>query len=215
MSRQRIEITGIRVPYEPTADCDAEAIRRARNLLRRTAGCSAENVRLAKKSIDARRGITFVYTVSAEIEAGEKQLRKLTEDGGVRLCPAPSLELPVGERPMRHRPVIVGFGPAGMFAGLVLAEAGFRPLILERGAAVEERAEAVERFIRDGVLDPDSNVQFGAGGAGTFSDGKLTTRIGDPLIACGSCRPSMSWARRRIFYTKQSPTSGRTFCAEW
>ena len=183
MKNQRIEITGIRVPYESGVDCDAEAVRRAEKLLFRTAGCRAENARIAKKSIDGRRGIAFVYTVSAEIGAGEKTLRRLDGEERIRLCPAPSIDLPRGERPMTFRPVIVGFGPAGMFAGLVLAEAGFRPVILERGAAVEERTAAVGRFIRDGVLDPECNVQFGAGGAGTFSDGKLTTRIGDPLVA--------------------------------
>ncbi|MCL2719065.1 MAG: FAD-dependent oxidoreductase [Lachnospiraceae bacterium] len=78
-----------------------------------------------------------------------------------------------------NRPVIVGTGPAGLFCGYMLAEAGFRPLLLERGEAVEERAETVNRFWREGVLNPESNVQFGEGGAGTFSDGKLNTQVKD------------------------------------
>ena len=84
---------------------------------------------------------------------------------------------------MVHRPVIAGFGPAGMFAALLLAQQGYRPLILERGMDVDRRVQAVESFWKSGVLDPKTNVQFGEGGAGTFSDGKLTTRIHDPR--CG------------------------------
>jgi len=84
---------------------------------------------------------------------------------------------------MAHRPVIVGTGPAGLFAGLLLAEAGFRPILLERGDRLEDRVRAVARFWASGDLDPESNVQFGEGGAGTFSDGKLTTRIQDPRCA--------------------------------
>ena len=83
---------------------------------------------------------------------------------------------------MACRPVIVGFGPCGMFAALVLAQQGYRPIVLERGGRVEERVAAVEKFWADGVLDPECNVQFGEGGAGTFSDGKLTTGIKDPRI---------------------------------
>jgi uncharacterized FAD-dependent dehydrogenase len=85
--------------------------------------------------------------------------------------------------PGRGRPVIAGFGPCGMFAGLILAEHGFRPIILERGKPIEQRASDVERLWRDGVLDPESNVQFGEGGAGAFSDGKLTTGVNDPRAA--------------------------------
>lgn len=88
------------------------------------------------------------------------------------------------------RPVIVGFGPAGMFAGLLLAQNGYRPLILERGGDTASREESVQRFYKTRKLDPECNVQFGAGGAGTFSDGKLVTRVNDPL-----CR----WVLERFF----------------
>ena len=81
------------------------------------------------------------------------------------------------------RPIVVGFGPAGMFASLVLAEAGLRPIILERGDCVEKRIEKVESFWNGDTFDPESNVQFGEGGAGTFSDGKLNTGTNDPRIA--------------------------------
>ena len=178
---QRIEWNGIRVPHRPGVDADAEAIAAARREIRRATGQTPRNLRIAKKSIDARRGIAFVYTVSAEAEGISEDAAK--KHASLRICPEPMVERTRGTEPLKHRPVIVGFGPAGMFAGLLLAEEGYAPLILERGGTVDERTAAVERFIRDGILDERTNIQFGAGGAGTFSDGKLTTRIGDPLVA--------------------------------
>ena len=91
-------------------------------------------------------------------------------------------EVPAGDQEMKHRPVIVGFGPCGMFAGLILAKRGYAPIILERGNKVEQRVEDVENFWKNGILNTESNVQFGEGGAGTFSDGKLTTGIKDVRI---------------------------------
>ena len=179
--KQRIEWNGIRVPHEPGVDADAEAMERAKREIRRALGQTPWEMKIAKKSIDTRRGIAFVYTVSAEVDRIPAGAEK--NHASLRICPEPAVERIHGTEPLTHRPVIVGFGPAGMFAGLLLAEEGYAPLILERGGAVEERTAAVERFIRDGILDERTNIQFGAGGAGTFSDGKLTTRIGDPLVA--------------------------------
>lgn len=138
---------------------------------------------ITKTSVDARRRpVRFVHTVSVET-ADEERVYQRCKSKHVALRRDLPLEISYGNTPMPGRPVIVGFGPAGMFCGLLLARCGYRPLILERGAAMDERVRAVETFWRTGALDPGTNVQFGEGGAGTFSDGKLTTRIGDPKCA--------------------------------
>lgn len=176
----RIQVNDIRVKYkEGGRDFEAEAIHKAASLIHKKTGINPRNLKISKKSIDARRDISFVYTVYAEIEA----MRSFKSDGEIKLFSEPELNLERGVEKLNFRPIVVGFGPAGMFASLILAENGYAPIVLERGAAVEERVSAVERFINEGVLDTNTNIQFGAGGAGTFSDGKLTTRINDPLIS--------------------------------
>ncbi|MBR2915533.1 MAG: hypothetical protein IKC06_06990 [Clostridia bacterium] len=132
-----------------------------------------------RRSIDARRGrpLRTVYTVDIMTERQDEFLRRLkgekyellSEEGYV--CPQKS--------GFSCRPVVVGFGPAGMFAALLLAKSGARPVVLERGKAVDERVKSVELFWNTGILDPESNVQFGEGGAGSFSDGKLNTLVKD------------------------------------
>ena len=97
------------------------------------------------------------------------------------------LSFPMGKEKLDAPIIIAGFGPAGMFAALLLAQRGYRPIVLERGADVDRRVEAVERFWAGRGFDPATNVQFGEGGAGTFSDGKLTTRISDPLCSVEMC----------------------------
>lgn len=140
---------------------------------------------IAKTSLDARRrtDIHFVYSVAVTLDEGEEQAVKAAASPHISLREEQPLVVIQGTEKPEHRPVIVGFGPAGMFAGLLLARHGYRPVILERGGEIERRVEAVERFWHGGALEPDTNVQFGEGGAGTFSDGKLTTRIGDPKCA--------------------------------
>ncbi len=144
------------------------------------------DAQLHKRSIDARRRagrpIEFVCSVTVICEITEKKLAKiLAKSPDFELIRTEPLVLPeMREIGNSERPTVVGFGPCGMFAALILAEGGYRPIVLERGGSVKERSEAVAEFMRAGRLDPDSNIQFGAGGAGTFSDGKLVTRINDP-----------------------------------
>lgn len=135
---------------------------------------SIGSLKIQKKSIDARRknDIRFVYTVDAEVNQ-EGDLIARARNPKITLAEDFVYQIP--KTVSKERPLVVGFGPAGMFAALVLAEAGFKPIIIERGQDAETRREKVDAFWRTGKLDSECNVQFGEGGAGTFSDGKLTT----------------------------------------
>lgn len=135
-----------------------------------------------KKSIDARKKpIQFVYTLDVEIKEEGKLLKKLSGNKNITEAKRGTYVFPKpGEEKLSQRPVIVGCGPAGLFCGLMLARAGYRPLILERGETARKRKESVDRFWSGGSLSLNSNVQFGEGGAGTFSDGKLNTLVKDP-----------------------------------
>lgn len=138
--------------------------------------------KLVKQSIDARKknDISFVYTVDAELEDEQKVLKGIINKS-ITITPDRSYEYPKkGSKNANIRPIIVGTGPAGLFAGLILAQMGYKPILLERGKKVKERAEDVETFWTTGKLNTESNVQFGEGGAGTFSDGKLNTLTKDP-----------------------------------
>lgn len=137
-----------------------------------------------KKSIDARKkdDVHFTYSIDVIITLDEEQIVSKCKSNKVQLVKPYKYELPVNNRTSKFRPIVVGFGPAGMFAGLILAEAGLNPIILERGTDVDTRTKDVNKFWQDKVLNEESNVQFGEGGAGTFSDGKLTTGIKSPFI---------------------------------
>ena len=144
--------------------------------------------KIVKESIDARdKGdIRFVYTVDFDVEqrqGARKIMLKPDPKKNLSIAPDMSYKAPEpGVRELKHRPVIAGFGPCGIFCALILAQQGYRPIVLERGKCVSERAEDVQNFWNGGALNTESNVQFGEGGAGTFSDGKLTTGIKDPRI---------------------------------
>lgn len=133
-----------------------------------------------KESIDARKKgkIDFVYTVDVELKNEQKLLKNAPKDV-VEVKQPSYIDIKHGSNKMNHRPVVVGSGPAGLFASLLLAQRGYNPLLIERGLDVDERTKDINNFWNNRIIKNNSNVQFGEGGAGTFSDGKLTTRIKD------------------------------------
>lgn len=165
---------------------DAAALDAAARMMKRI-GADGVPLRfhLYRRSVDARRRdmIRFVYTVAVEADEPFSVDARRAADEGVREMPDDSFEIVHGTSPLAAPPLVVGMGPCGMFAALMLAEAGYCPILIDRGDAADERVRRVDGFFAGGELDPESNVQFGAGGAGTFSDGKLVTRIGDPHIS--------------------------------
>ena len=136
--------------------------------------------KIVKKSIDARKNdLKYIYSVDVELPDENRILKK---SGNVNITVSQKKEYEYvknGEEVLSKRPVIIGCGPAGLFCAYLLASRGYRPIVIERGGCVEERTKSVETFFKTGILDTESNVQFGEGGAGTFSDGKLNTMVKD------------------------------------
>lgn len=186
----RFEINNLKQPVkELVFDNDADTVRCLAAKKLNVSSKEITDIRLLKRSVDARdkRDVLLVY--SAEVELAEdmslSKYRRIKDAVIIngQADQDEEKELQYGSKNINNRPIIIGSGPAGLFAGLILARHGYRPLILERGSDVDKRAEAVDRFFRLGTFDENSNIQFGEGGAGTFSDGKLTTRIKDKRIA--------------------------------
>lgn len=138
---------------------------------------------IRRQSVDARdkNELFFVYTIIAKIN-NEDSFLKRNKNRNVSKAVIKKYKLDVtGEKSLKNRPVIIGCGPAGLFCAYELAMAGYKPLVLERGKMVHDRAKDIEKYWKDGILNPESNVQFGEGGAGTFSDGKLNTMVKDSV----------------------------------
>ena len=139
---------------------------------------------IVRRSVDARKkpDVRIVYTVDVAVAGNEAKILKNARCKRASLVADKYYKVPKCDKTPQSRPVVIGFGPAGMFAALVLAMAGLKPLVLERGEDAVTRHQKVQKFWETGELDPKSNVQFGEGGAGTFSDGKLNTGVNNPRI---------------------------------
>ena len=173
-----IQITQLKLPYQHSMVDLEQKIRKTLKL----SGNQKFTYRITKKSIDARKKpeLFLVYTVQVTCE-NENGIVKKSKNASVSIVKNKTYILPnSGEESLTAPPLIIGAGPAGLFAAFVLAEAGFTPILIERGKSVEERQKDVEDFWKTGILNTASNVQFGEGGAGTFSDGKLNTVVKDP-----------------------------------
>ena len=174
-------INNVKLPVSASV---SEAFSVAKRLLKRAGLLSfAKDFSIFRRSVDARKkpDIYFVYSIAVTGDFPQIDEEKQKKLGISLQTPLADPEIIIGENKLSAPPVVVGSGPCGLFAALLLAESGYKPILLERGGPISDRQRAVDRFNNEQILDTDSNIQFGAGGAGTFSDGKLVTRISDPL----------------------------------
>jgi uncharacterized FAD-dependent dehydrogenase len=195
-----------------------------RDTLAQTLGVRPADVsrwRILRKSLDARsrHDLAFVYSAAVELGADEQRVFRSRRDPRIESYEPPHFEEPLpGQESLAERPVVVGSGPAGLLAAYYLALRGYRPLVLERGEAVKDRVPAIRVFDRGGEFDRDNNYLFGEGGAGTFSDGKLTCRMSGPdvewvlerFIECGG-KPEIRYEYRPHLGSNRLPLLVRNF----
>ncbi|HKE97211.1 MAG TPA: FAD-dependent oxidoreductase, partial [Povalibacter sp.] len=175
-----IRITELSLPLDHPPDALRKAIVRRLNIR----DADLLNFSVFKRSYDARKknsSIAFVYILDLAVRDEAAILKRFAADPNVRAAPDTNY-YPVAQAPasLGERPIVIGFGPCGLFAALILAQTGFRPIVLERGRDVRRRTQDTWGLWRKNILMPESNVQFGEGGAGLFSDGKLYSQIKDP-----------------------------------
>lgn len=178
----RYILSGIRLPFETD---EVQILAEARRALSLPEDVPAS---VHRQSFDLRHNtLSGVWSVELTVPEGTT----FSERPDLRLRPEPVLPEPTGKQKLSAAPVVIGFGPAGLFAALVLSMRGYRPIVLERGPSLAERDRAVQAFFETGALDARANIQFGEGGAGAYSDGKLNTRVGDER-----CELALSLFRR-------------------
>ena len=193
-----IRIRDISLPPEH----NAHQLRFEAAQLLRISNSRIRQVKIVRRSVDARKkpDVKIIYTIDVAVEGSENKVLKQSGCKRASIAPVSFYKPPKPMAPSEKRPVVVGFGPAGMFAALILALAGQRPLVLERGDDAQTRHDKVEKFWQTGIPDTRSNVQFGEGGAGTFSDGKLNTGVNNPRIGWVLEQFVKAGARENILY---------------